>query len=198
MRDKSTLAYHEAGHAAMHWFFGTLGDLQLISMVPDEINMAYVRSKPFNMAPTFIAPLPEPYQKPAVIKAIMHNLAGPSAENRVTEQDPEWFSCAFDECEWDDDSHDIPRAIELSRVLHGQGRRAWGFCRIVAKWTDEALDMPVMRAVVDAVANRLMTVDVLDGGDAIDLMEAAAGGHPKRLPCVSTPKWRRRLIWKGR
>ena len=32
MIDRLAVAYHEAGHVAMHWMFGTLTDLQFIDM----------------------------------------------------------------------------------------------------------------------------------------------------------------------
>jgi hypothetical protein len=198
---RRSVAYHEAGHAAIHWFFGTLGDFYGISMVPNGDTWARVTSKGCNWDfRVVVEPLTKVLPRQARVNAarcILFNLAGPWVQNQVEDRDPTWLDVEVD-LHWDDgagydDDADVCRAIRAAFAAVGEkGSRPWSMLRRVARWVEEALSEPRMWRVVEALATRLQQVDVLGPEEAIGLMEDAYGGHvtPQAYACR---KWRRRF-----
>jgi hypothetical protein len=172
-------AYHEAGHATMHWLLGTYGDLRGIDMQPNEGSLGRVSSKNI-FDPTHIQSWVESHPRIGRLKAatgIMHMLAGPCSANLATEKAAGWLQDEFDCGEWEDDEgSDLQRAVRLAFAAFGErGPKPWTFLARVGRWTDECFAHPRTWAVVEALAARLTEADHMDADAAWDVMDAAWG-----------------------
>ena len=192
------IAYHEAGHAAMHWFFGSFGDLIHIDMAGDERNLAFVRQTSFALLPMMVrgAALISPcLGRATAAKAIMHHLSGPCTENRACERDPEWLAYLLDGWNLYPGS-DAALAVEAAEAAFPEAKTskpAWTLLRRVGRWVDECFSEPRMWTVVEALANRLATATVMEADEAWGVMQQAWGGECCGAPWTMGRKWRRRF-----
>jgi hypothetical protein len=195
------VAYHEAGHAAIHWMFGTLSDLEFIDMQGTAAVWAFVRARRWDMLQLLdVIPWDGRTRRLWELLAqqsVMHDLAGYAAQSRV---DPalggDWFDRLLAEGGWEHvEDHDVNRAVRVSKALRGDNGDGWQFLRRMAFWTDEALNHPWLWAVVEALAERLQTVKTrISGGQAVDIMAKAWPWAGDKLPFVEMgQEWRRRF-----
>ena len=213
------IAFHEAGHAAMHWFFQTPGDFIHIDMRGTAEVWAFVRSFSPSLSPLVIGAVHAvcpAYGRATAARAVMHHLSGPCAQeiHRHGLGDDEhggflnpplfggspgwddWFHRLADD--WDcgetGGRDDFDRAAAAAAAIHPSPGRRREFLRRVAGWTEEAFASPRLWGVVTALAARLETADFLDGQDAWEVMEAAWGDAPAADPVLTLGrKWLRRL-----
>ena len=172
---KRATAYHEAGHAALAFLFGNQGDLAHIDMKGTKEFRACCKAYgPDEWQDRTGAATGVPSGDPSAILApmakrrVMQLLAGFAAQWRVCPSDfagyPSWFDavCATFPEKWDDSDegsfHDMAAAVRTAKHLYGDNGSAWAFLRRMARWTDEALQYPRLWAVVQALADRLLTV----------------------------------------
>ena len=183
------MAFHEAGHAAMVWFFAESWNVVEIDMKPDgntaarvwihdDLNLEYLASLPRNKA-TEIA-----------TRVIMRKLAGDRAQKRVAgnyflsqfelllQLKGEYLKKYLKSWNWNHDGHkeDFPLAVSIAKVLYHEDRQLIGFLRRLGRWTDECLSHPWMWTVVTALASKLKPGIVLDGQLAWEIMESAWKG----------------------
>jgi len=200
---RKSICFHEAGHAAMHWFWGTAGDFCHIDMRPNSDFLASVRWRPVASE----AEIGEMRSWPSAARGmatrcIMQLLGGPCAQNLECDRDEEWFELLMFN-EWEpgpDQKSDIARAVRIALALTGEkgpepGPRSRTFLAKISRWTDEAFGDPRLWGVVEALACRLQHVQsILDGDEAWEVMKRAWGGDPSWAALEMGRKWRRRLI----
>jgi len=195
-------AYHEAGHASMIWFFGTCSNLNHIDMTGGDSCRAFVqtRGECYRSIVKAGAGSTDASKRQlarlSARKHIMRKLSGPAAERIAIEGG---LAPNFDDLYelWTDDpvdDADVVEAIEVAQMLYGETDRAWQLLSTVASWLGEALANVQFWGVVEALAERLMTVDRLAGEDAIDIMSKAWGEEPLvGAAWMMGTKWRRRF-----
>ncbi len=195
---KRSLAYHEAGHAAMYWVFGNLPEF--IDMRGNRKNAAFVRSRPlwFGRFET-VRNMPETVRHANRLgcqRECMVRLAGYAAQSRVDDKlgGEVWYLDLLECDEWlYDEDHDINRAVSAAKGLYGDNGNAWWFLNRMASWTDEAFNHPQLWAGVESLAERLQSVQRrISGNRVFDIMNKA--WPDANLPIWSMgQKWRRRF-----
>lgn len=197
---KRRYAYHEAGHATIHWMFGESSNIAFIDMQGYYGAWAFVQARRRNIPATvqYFDQTDALTRQMTILQAkqwLVHDLAGYAAQSRVDQElGGTWLDSLLDEGEWQYcDSHDISRAVCASNALYGNGGNAWRFLRQMAFWTDEALDHPRLWAVVESLAERLQAVKTrISGRRVLDIMEKA--WPDAVLPVMEMgQKWRRRF-----
>ena len=192
---RSVMAYHEAGHAAMYFFFGQLGDLCHIDMVPSGDTDACVVTR--NVSMFWLcsdSSVPMGLRKLNATKIIMQKLAGPCAQNRVTRRDTEWFRCPMLRRDWKGgEQPDFAQATEAAKFVYDDADQANQFAEQIATWTEQALIIPRLWAVVEALAKQLESVDLLEAVDALATMTTAWGDGDIPPSMHVGPDWRKRL-----
>ena len=214
-KEKRAVAYHEAGHAAMHFMFGTYYDIIHIDM---QIKMlgtlvaagAVVTDEPEEWGPV-IGDLPHDF--PSDLKSdfislgkesMMVSLAGYSAEHRLC---PSQYGNWLDEqlnmngIDWNEDDpediHDMARAVRLAKALRGDNGNAGRLLRQMAAWTDEAFAHPQLWAVVVALAEQLVAIKTrMSGNRVCDIMDNAWNEEAAVPYLKMGPQWRRRFPWR--
>ena len=186
------LAYHEAGHAAMYFFFFKLGDLCHIDMVPSRGFEARVVTSDVSMSWLCSdASVPMGLRKLNATKVIMQRLAGPCAENRVTRHNKEWFRWPV--LRREGKGGDFAQAMEAAKLVYADADQADQFAEQIAAWTEEALTIPRLWAVVKALAKQLESVDLLEAADALATMTTAWGDGDLPPYMDVGSEWRRRF-----
>lgn len=220
--ERREVAYHEAGHASMHWLFGTVSDLGYIAMNGNAVHTAFVRSRRTNVIGLIESC--DPHDRAAVDRAtlkaqqvVMYSLAGMAAESRV-EYVPEFAAKAIavaremkaqlgfntplwfyevaspQELEIYEGEHDFDKAHQVAQALYGDSGKCWEFLERMAVWTDEALSHPRMWAVVEALAERLQTIKTRLSAQAAIKIMSAAWGESTGLPYLQIgPDWEQRF-----
>lgn len=193
-------AYHEAGHAAMYFFFGEAEDLHSVDIIPNTQNSRAGRTS----AMTFdrqrelmsVSVGCDDYRRIEAITWIMIDLAGYSAENKVAFPDcpgRNWLEVERENQFWDPDPvSDFSKAEGVARAFCGEGRSHWGFISRLGRWTDEAIRSPRMWKVVEVLTAELLGNDRLEGKTAWRIMKDA-WGPGDLFPYVSTRTWKRRF-----
>lgn len=198
-------AFHEAGHAAVHWLFADEG-FQFVSMGDDGRVFGFVRHVGFGHSPEHIAAIAETWRAGGLSRAahtIMLNLAGPCVQNiheRSIGKDSgygeDWLDELIDE-HFGDEGTDIANAIAAAAAVYPTERRQFGFLRRVAGWTDEAFSDPRVWSAVASLAARLEVADLVEADEAFDLMAAGWGEDAPGMPILALGrKWRRRFLPK--
>ncbi len=197
---KRSLAYHEAGHAAMYWVFGHL--LEFVDMRGNRKNAAFVRSRPlwFGRFET-VRNMPETVRHANRLgcqRECMVRLAGYAAQSRVDDElrGEVWYLDILLDCEeWEyDEDHDINRAVSAAKGFYGDNGTAWRLLKRMASWTDEAFNHPQLWAGVESLAERLQSVRRrISGGRVFGILNKA--WPDAKLPCLNMEKkWRRRFV----
>ena len=193
-------AYHEAGHATIHWMFGESSNIAFIDMQGYYGAWAFVQARRRNIPATVqcFDQTDAATRKMTILQAkqwLIHDLAGYAAQSRVDHDlGSNWFKVILEESGWECfDDHDLHRAVCASKALCGNGSHAWRLLRQMASWTDEALDHPRLWAVVESLANRLQTVKTrISGRRVMSIMDKACPDAV--LPVMDMGhNWRRRF-----
>ena len=189
------LAYHEAGHAAMYFFFGELGDICYIDMVPSRDSDACVFARNGSMSLLRSdASISMGLKRLYATKVIMQKLAGLCAENRVTCRNKKWFRCPVLRRDLKAGKQfDFPQAMEAAKMVYANSDQADQFAELIATWTEDALTIPRLWAVVEALAEQLKSVERLEGDDAREVMVTAWGDGDLPPYMHVGSEWRRRL-----
>ena len=202
--ERREIAYHEAGHAAMHWMFGDFDAIHHIDMRGGFGFHAAVVSQKLNIK-KLSSWYPRTLLQFQAKQQIMGLLAGHAAENLLGGGDVEsWISCRMQEREELSEDHDpflwdkgtdLYHAFEIAKVVHGDNGLAVRMIRRVATWTDEALSHPRMWAVVEALAAQLMNIKTrMSGRRAERIMLRAWGVLYEGIPFLTMGrKWKRRF-----
>ena len=181
---KRVVAYHEAGHAAMKFMFGSHYNIVHVDM---QINMpgtlaaaGEVRTaEPEEWIPViadFPPDVPIDLRSSYILagkRSMMGYLAGYSAEHRLCPSEYGWLARQLDMhgVLWEEDDphdiHDMARAFRIAKRLHGDNDNAWRLLSQMAAWTDEALSHPKLWAVVVALAEQLVAVKTRMGGNRV-------------------------------
>jgi len=207
---KRGTAYHEAGHAAMKFMFGTHYNIVHIDM---QIHMrgtlaaaGEVRTaEPEEWIPViadFPPDVPSDLRSSYILagkRSMMGYLAGYSAEHRLCPSEYGWLAKQLDMhgIDWDEDDrhdiHDMARAFRIAKRLHGDNDDAWRLLSQMAAWTDEALSHPKLWAVVVALAEQLVAIKTRMGCKRVwGIMDNA--WNEASVPCLQIGrKWRRRF-----
>lgn len=200
---RRVIAYHEAGHAAMVFFYGK-NWIEYIDLRADESKPPRVRMLEYT--PDDIAAFQKDDMRNATNHAkmyIMIKFAGPAAQCSVDVDSVEgyddfhkWFNeevNAYERCGWQSSPCDFTDACEAAKALHGsRGRKWFQFMRQVADWSNELILHPRMDAIVDALANTLLREQFVKGETAWEIMTNAWGYDGCPLSSFER-KWRRRV-----
>lgn len=177
--------FHEAGHAAMLFFFGNSENFRGIDMNPSGNYVAAVLDD--YMITKF---------RGAAMAHLMGFLAGPCVDSLRGLLGKDWLNELLNnQSQMESRTSDISAAVEIAAVYHYHAdyvaqRR---MLRTAAKWTEEALSHPRLWAVVEALAKRLKRHQTMAAYVAWQIMGDAFG------PCDGTPyksfgkQWQRRF-----
>lgn len=192
------IAYHEAGHAVMFFFFGESidginmrGSVNFAAMVKKRAMALYGHVA--HMRSTALHSL----AKATAARECMINLAGPCAAHIFNGGTSEWLDELFED-HWDEeliDNTDLTKTIKMAKALHDTPGRQQQFINRMAQWTEEALSMPHLWRLVEALGERLNTQKSMTGDSALRIMQKAWGDRGS-LPFYEDPKWKRRLAPK--
>lgn len=202
LEEKRIDAYHEAGHAAVHWMFGNSNNIRFIDMRGNLDGRAFVSAKRWNLGKFDLTDsLTRCFVALNTKRDVMNCLAGYAAENRIRPSDYDhWLDEQLDMngCDWSEgnpkDPHDVARALRAAKNLRGDNGNAWRFLRQMASWTDDALSHPRLWDVVATLAERLAGVKArMSGAVACRIMDKAWGDEAT-LPYMDMGRrWRRRF-----
>jgi hypothetical protein len=179
----------------MLWVFGLAGDIVDINMRGTFGNHAIVRSRLFN--PAIYEEMPGLHRL-HVKQRMMYLLAGYAAASRFSDRaNATWLDDCLDEweCVKGDDLH---QAFDLAKSVWGDNGNAWRMLRRMASWTDEALSNPRLWAVVNALAEQLLTVKTRISGNRVCKTMNDVWGEIANLPYMEMGRhWRRRFSFRG-
>lgn len=186
-----SLAIHEAGHAAMHWF---LGEAEVTDLIDMRGNAHTSKMITVYMLNNFV---PRQFQRCLAIREIMAFLAGPAAESRHNCRNwsdrLHWFTQGL--ADWSTDRRsrfgDFGQATEYAQVLYTQSGEWYRFLTTVAQWTQEALEIPAVWKGVEALADRLEFQNTMRGSVAAKLLSHASGFAKCPLDELGEPWWGR-------
>jgi len=214
--ENSLTAFHEAGHAAMFWFFQQQFYLKGISMAPTEDHWGCVMQSsitpPFTLSHLAILN-PQRALRVAMMEA-MHCLSGPYAESRFglddgSSEDLFWLESLYEELGLDDSLRemaernfgtDLATAARIGFELYEDESKVFRFIRKCSEWTVLSFSFGRMDSVVKELAKVLIDLrasekEILDGPSTWACMEDAWDSRKKPL---QDPSWRRRFsILKG-
>jgi hypothetical protein len=197
-----SLAYHEAGHASMHLFFGTCSHLCGIDMRGDEEQRfdAFVRQERMVcMRPGTFAHSPRDLHSRRMLRcnlyiALMHYLAGLGAEHRAGGGGPsDWLFAELARYAKRPDvfaGTDIEKASKATEEF--RGRIPLTMLCTARDWLNELFAHSRFWRVVDSLAMRLMGLERMDGREAEAVMVEAWGDCTPPLFTIGY-KWRRRF-----
>lgn len=204
------IAYHEAGHAAMLFMFGRERGIIEIDMLGNQHYAARVRHAPFALGHVFMWPGISLSDIRRILgsrceveakQAIMHGLAGYAAQARIYPPPYHWFDVCWeqqDSYDWNPEdaasSDDVIAALHIARTMKGRNGNAYRLLKRMADWTDEALSHPQLWAVVQALAESLLTTKRRMGASRVcRIMQSAWGNDLPRPYAQMGRKWRRRF-----
>jgi hypothetical protein len=191
---RRSVAYHEAGHAAISWFFGDQHEIEHIRVCDGDVSyFGDVETRGGVLSPVLWIDLCPPEQaKPNAIKIIMFYLAGPCAQARGDDDDAaNWFenlNLLTDRS--DDGGDDLSRAIFAAEALARKGFNPDTLLKRAARWTEEALSNVSVWQVVEAISARLQVTDRIEVDEACEIMETIS---PPANPLAYRGKWKRRF-----
>ena len=196
------IAYHEAGHASMHLFFGTCSHLCCIDMRGDAEQRfdAFVRhERMVFMRPGAFASSPRDPTSRRALRCIlhttlMHHLAGYAAEARADGCGPsEWLFTELARYDKYPDmlaGSDIENASKAAEEYRGSDPLMM-LCH-ARNWLNELFAHRRFWRVVDSLAMRLAKLDRMDGHEAEAVMVEAWGDSTPPVFTIGY-KWRRRF-----
>ncbi len=195
-RNSRETSIHEAGHAVMDWFHGQDHRIIKIDMRGNSSNHAFVRTQRTD-GPSWINSAfanDAIFARSLAVRSIMVSLAGPAAQARYEMTQDEWFSDLFDEWidEYEEPVCDMGQAVAAAKALHlPHGKRWHRFLKTVADWTFEAIEIPKVWTAIEALADRLQTVQTMKGSMASRIIERTSGNGWEMIPSLGR-KWKRR------
>lgn len=175
------LAYHEAGHIAIHWFFGTHQDFLLIDM-----RGGFVKSKPSSTEDEIRSHVKTDLHVARIeaAKTILHYLAGPYAEHVASKEKYEWFFLMSVRYMFvnDEPASEVEAKCDMAcakraalAVCNDDWSDALHFVQDVGRWVEELLSIPRFWTCVESLAKRLQTADILTRNPAWEIMKEAWG-----------------------
>ncbi len=163
------IAYHEAGHAAIHAFLGDdYSHFDSLSIIPENGSMGRLsraRMMPFDFSHNGDPAIMDILKERAKSRIIL-SLAGPVAEaiakgeyspHLIDEENPEIWDClSFDTIEDWRAGCDMGKAWTMAEAIQSRPWPAYRIMRQLETWTEEMLRTPDVWQVVETLAEMLI------------------------------------------
>jgi hypothetical protein len=203
--EKRSVAYHEAGHAAMMFMFRPHYNIVSVDMRGTLTTEGTITARELSGIPIIgdLRDFPSDLRSSYTLLgkwSMMVDLAGYAAEHRVYPSDyGDWLTEQLDMNgdEWYEndphDTHDMACAVRMAKTVRGDNKNAWKLLRQMAAWTDEVFSHAKVWAVVVALAEQLVGIKTRMCGKRVrEIMDNA--WNEAGMPCLKIgPKWRRRF-----
>jgi hypothetical protein len=195
---RRSTAHHEAGHAAVRFFFGNAIGIEFISMVESDTFYAAFHSYDPDEA-KFLQSVKDQDKESAKLYAKRRGLfllSGPAAEAKYRGTLKEgWLRKQYQINAHLRDGNDLQRTHNLGIIVSGGRRnREVNFVSHVADLAVEFINEPRIWKVIEAIATVLSERDRVKGPEAYLVMREAWG--EESIPLNVLPKWKRRFIMK--